>query len=197
MIKKHIKKNKKFFNAIAYFYDFSSFGSGIYNKIVETIKIKNTSKILDAGCGSGGLLFFLYKQKKNLKLYGIDISEKMLALANKKLEKNADLSLQNIENINFRSNSFNYILSVDAFHHYADERKAMDNFYKILDKDGQLIIVDFNFGKFWNKIFHYIEPGNRGMHSAEEFKNLFKAYKFRNIKQKKMGLFSVLTAGEK
>ena len=123
------QKNKKFFNKIAKYYDrgiFKAWNRKTEKKTIEIANIKKNSRILDAGCGTGNLLMLL--QKKNLKLYGIDISEEMLKIARKKLENKAKLKLIALENIKFRNNYFDYIFSVDAFHHYSNYDLVMENF---------------------------------------------------------------------
>ncbi|MBS3078730.1 class I SAM-dependent methyltransferase [Candidatus Pacearchaeota archaeon] len=197
-MEKLLDKNKKFFNKIARYYDnkiFLKYLTNSQNKMLDFIKIKENSKILDAGCGTGNLLHLLEKQNKKYNLSGIDISEEMLKIAKKKLI-NVKLKLQSTENIYFKE-SFDYVFSTEAFHHYSDYNLIMENFNKILKKDGKLIVLDFDFGFLLNKIFHSIEPGNSKMHSPEEFKRLFKQYRFKNVMQKRINLFLLLTIGKK
>ena len=218
------EKNKKFFNKFASSYDvkiFKKWQENIRKKIIEEAgikgkqktgnfltnspkrgrieeaEIKNNSKILDAGCGTGEFLKLLLLEKKNLKLYGIDVSDEMLKIAGKKLGKKANLKLFSVEKANFKNNYFDYVFSEDAFHHYADYDLVMKNFYRVLRKGGKLIIADFNFGAILNKVFHWLEPGNNKMHSKKQFIELFKKYKFKKIKQKKINLIQVLTIGIK
>jgi len=194
------EKNKKFFNKWASRYDkgfFKKWRRKLIEKIIEIAKINKNSKILDAGCGTGELLKLLISQKKNLKLYGIDVSDKMLEVAEKKLKNKAKLKMSSVENINFKDNYFDYVFSEDAFHHYADYDLVMKNFYRILKIRGKLVVVDVDFGFIGNKIFHWLEPGNNKMHSKKEFIELFKKYGFKKIKQKKISLIHILTIGEK
>ncbi len=190
--------NVKFFNLIARYYDFF-FGNWIrttQRKAVSIIKIRNNSKILDAGCGTGNFLKILEDSKKNLNLYGIDISKKMLKIAKGKLKK-SKLEIKSVEKIGFEDNSFDYVFSVDAFHHYSKQDLAMKKFNKILKNNGCLAVIDLSFGLFLNKIFQKIEPGNNKMYSPEEMRHLFKMNKFRDVKQNKVGLFTTLTYGAK
>ena len=191
-MKNIMQENRKFFNKIAGYYDKGIFKNLLLNPIknaVEFVNVKKGSKILDAGCGTGNLLKILEDENKNLRLYGIDISEEMLKVARKKL-KLVKIKLGSVEKLNFKKDFFDYIFSIDAFHHYYNSTLVMRNFYRILKKGGYLVIVDFSFSIFFNKIFSRIEPGNSGMHTAFEFKELFK-------RKKRLGLFNILTIGRK
>lgn len=193
------QKNKEFFDKIAGYYDKGIFKNFLLNpvkKAVEFVNIKRKSKILDAGCGTGNLLKILEDENKDLELYGVDISEEMLKIARSKL-KNVKMKLEAAEKLSFKKDYFDYVFSVDAFHHYYENKLVMRNFYRVLKRDGYFVVVDFSFGVFLNKIFNKIEPGNSEMHTSLEFKELFKKYKFKDIKQKRLGLFSILTVGRK
>jgi len=192
-----LQENINFFNKMARDYDKGILGiwlNRILRKLIKGIKMKDNSVILDAGCGTGNFLKIL-SENKTLKLYGIDISSKMLEIAKKKLRNRAKLSLIPAEKINYK-NKFDYIFSTEAFHHFSGQEKAMKNFDLALKKKGQLIIVDLNFGRILNWIFHKIETGNNKMNSKKEFYKLFKKYGFKNIKQKRVSLFIIASIGE-
>ena len=200
---KNLKEaNKRFFRLIAKCYDVL-FGNRIINmqrRAIENLNIKNGSRILDAGAGTGNLLMLLERYEKekqmNLELYGIDISKEMLEIARKKL-KSSKLRIQEVEKLNFKNNYFDYVFSTDAFHHYFNHSLAMENFYRVLKKNGYLIVVDLNFGQILNKIFHKIEPGNSKVYTLNELRVLFKSHGFKHIKQEKVGLFTFMTSGRK
>jgi len=194
---KIINKNRKFFNKIARYYDKGILGiwlNRVLKKISEEIKIKNNSKILDVGFGTGNFLQIISKNK-TLKLEGIDISSKMREIAKNKLKNKAQLNLIPIEKIHYK-NKFDYIFSTEAFHHYEDQNIAIKNMKRALKENGKLIIVDLDFGRILNWIFHIIEPGNSKMNSKKDFYNLFKKYGFKDIKQKKLGLFAIMNVGK-
>ena len=195
------QKNKRFFKRISGIYDKGFFGKKMFNgvkKMVEIANIKRKSKILDIGCGTGSLLFILSKDK-TLELHGFDLSEEMLKVAKEKLKNKANLKLISATKFKkeYKKNYFDYIFISDAFHHLPSQEKVINDSKILLRKGGKLIIEDFSFGKIGNKIFHLIEPGNSGMHTLAEFRNLFEKNKFNNIKQKKIGLIAVYTEGIK
>ncbi len=192
------KTNIRFFNLIARYYDFF-FGNWIrttQKRAIGIIQIRNNSKILDAGCGTGNFLKILENSKKNLSLYGVDVSKEMLKIAKGKLKK-SKLKNKAVEKTGFKDNSFDYVFSVDAFHHYSNQNLAMKKFYKILKKNGSLAVIDLSFGFALNKVFQKIEPGNNKMYSPKGMRHLFEINKFKDIKQNKVGLFTTLTYGVK
>ena len=200
-MKNKIEINKKFFNIIAPFYDKGLLGKFLFNIIYRTtdeIKIKKNSRVLDAGCGTGNLLYILERKNLNLKLYGIDSSEKMLKIARKKA-MTADIRNISVMNLDkkFKKNYFDYIFSVDAFHHFPNREIVMKSFHRILKHNGKLIITDFDFGVVFNFIFSALEPGNTGNYSKEQLRKLFKESGFFVEQQKKIGLFSLMTIGKK
>jgi ubiquinone/menaquinone biosynthesis C-methylase UbiE len=191
-----LKENLKFFNKVAKFYDLINLWFGIVLfRLIKEVKIKNNSTILDAGCGTGSFLKILSKNK-TLKLYGIDVSRKMLEIAKKKLKNRAKLSLTPVEKIDYR-NKFDYIFSIIVMHHYSDKEKVIKNFYQSLKNNGNLIILDVELGKSLNRVFHRIEPANTRIYSKEEIYELLKRYKFKNIQQKRLCLIFLLNVGKK
>jgi ubiquinone/menaquinone biosynthesis C-methylase UbiE len=191
-----LKENLKFFNKVAKFYDLINFWfESVILRLLKEVKIKNNSTILDAGCGTGSFLNILSKNK-TLKLYGIDVSRKMLEIAKKKLKNRAKLSLTPVEKIDYK-NKFDYIFSIIAMHHYSDQEEAIKNFYQSLKNNGKLIILDVDLGKSLNRVFHRIEPANTKIYSKEEIYELLKRYKFKNIQQKRLCLLFLLNVGKK
>jgi len=193
------KENAKFFDKATKFYEFPltrQINKLIHKKISSLIPIKPGSSILDAGCGTGTFLELLNQKNKSLKLYGIDVSPKMIEISKNRLKDKATINLDSIESFSPK-NKFNYIFSIDSFHHYANQEKAILNFHQALKKRGKLIISDFSLGRLGNWFFKKFEPSNSRMLSKKEFKELFEKHKFEIIKQKRVGLFSIVTTGVK
>src|SRR3989338_6794754 len=72
-------------------------------------------------------------------LFGIDISEKMLSVARKKVRYAHFFKLSVLDiNKKFKENSFDYIFVIDAFHHFPEQEEVMHNFHKILKNRGAL-----------------------------------------------------------
>jgi ubiquinone/menaquinone biosynthesis C-methylase UbiE len=199
---KQIKEiNRKFFDLWAVTYDWGISKPWLYSlqkKAVSYIKLKKDLHILDIGCGTGDSLVLLNKLNKNLHLYGLDISEKMLKRADKKLKEKAILKLGDVEKLPFKDNLFDYVITTEAFHHFPNPDLALKDIFRVLKKNGKLILTDITFkSNFIKRLFKLLEPGHVKIYTKEEFKELFARNKFKLIKQEKIGLFVILNIVEK
>ncbi len=200
--RKQIKEaNKKFFNLWAKTYDWGISKFWLYSlqkKAVSYLKLKNNLKILDVGCGTGDSLVLLNRLNPNIDLYGLDISEEMLKKARKKLNEKGVLKLGDVENTSFKSNFFDFVITTEAFHHFPNPDLALKEIYRVLKKNGKLVLTDITFkSKLIKRLFKFLEPGHVKIYTGKEFEELLTKNKFKLIKQEKIGLFVILTMGQK
>ena len=112
---------------------------GKLKKIVDLIPKKKNMKILDAGCGEGHLLFEVSKFiDSSNELYGTDILDVALEKAKERM-KEGDFSLQNLESLNFKNNSFDVIICTDVIEHIPNYKKVLSELKRVLKEDGTLI----------------------------------------------------------
>ncbi len=198
--------NKKFFNAWAWFYDYTPIKPWLFyiqKRIINNIELKDSQKILDIGCGTGDALIYLSKllnkrKIKNVKLYGIDISINMLKIAGRKLRGKAALLPIRNEKTKFKNNNFDCIICTEAFHHFPNQEKALREIYRILKRKGILVIADISlYSGFIHKLFKILEPGHVKLYKKEEFRKLFEKNNFHVLKQERIGLFAVATTAIK
>ena len=114
---------------------------GTRSLVLETIKNifpnKTDLKILDAGCGTGGLIDEL---KKNNSCYGIDISDEAIRYC--KTRKLSNINQSTVEKIPFADNVFDIVISIDVLYHLLIESDtaALTELYRILKENGILIL---------------------------------------------------------
>ena len=98
-------------------------------------------KILDMGCGYGGLLLEFGRQNKNIDLYGIDISKKAVDYC-KKLGINADI--ENADSMPYPDKTFDLVVMSLVIEHVIDQEKALNEVYRILKDSGRLLLTTDN-----------------------------------------------------
>ena len=99
------------------------------------------SSILDVGCGTGGLLSEIRSRKKTARLYGVDLSDLMIAAAKAKLSS-ADLRVSDSEDLPFKDGSFDLVTCTFSFHHYPNPKAVLKEMCRVLTPDGRLILAD-------------------------------------------------------
>lgn len=116
------------------------------DKTFEILKSTGEMKdldILDFGCGTG--LFGLNFIDSAKSLYGIDTSEGMLKVFDKKTAGHGEVSrkLINLEEEDLNK-SFDLIVSSMTFHHLNDPRKMIGKLKTMLSPKGRMAIVDLD-----------------------------------------------------
>ena len=87
----------------------------VAKKLVKKYKLKNTSSILDVGCGKGFLLFEIKKILPKIKVKGIDISN--YGIKNSKKEISKYLSRKDIrEKFIYKKKKFDLVISINTLH---------------------------------------------------------------------------------
>jgi len=117
-------------------------------KVLDEIRrIKDKGKLLDIGCGSGK--FLISASKNGYEVSGVEINKKLVDSA--KLLK-LDVYHNNIERLNFPSESFDIITMWDILEHVENPIEVLGKIRDWLKKDGILCIEVPNFGSIFRKI---------------------------------------------
>ncbi len=98
-------------------------------------------RILDIGCGTG--IWAEYFYRKGAEVYGIDISEKMLEMARKRVPK-GKFYLGDVTKIPFQNEFFDIVFCSLVLSHVKDLKKAIREIHRVLEKNGILIISDMH-----------------------------------------------------
>lgn len=141
----------------------------IWRRKVRKIIEKNSfSNILDIATGTGDLAIELSKII-NIKITGIDISQNMLSIAEKKIAKKnktaqIDLFLEDSAKLSFSNNYFDAATCAFGVRNFENINNSLLEIYRVLKNDGILVILEFTtpkknfFGKFFKFYFKKILP---------------------------------------
>ena len=122
--------------------------------ILKVINPSYNSKIIDIGCGTGELALKILGLIPLGMIVGTDISYRMILEANKKIPKDKKIRfiVGDAEALEFKSDTFDYVVSTTSFHHYTSPEKVLKETFRTLKSGGMLIISDFSSDFFTMKI---------------------------------------------
>ena len=146
------------------------FTNKIFNQSLELIfkrykvnrfdlKIIKNKVILDAGCGSGRhAVASAYLGAK--KVVGIDISKEQVELNNKNFKniKNIIFKQSSTDQIDYKSNHFDYVISSGVIHHTKDFEKSLDEIIRVCKKNGKIFLLIYGAGGFRWPIIKALRP---------------------------------------
>lgn len=173
----------------------------LYQYIIDTLSTLQFSNVLDVGCGTGEILSAIRKQYPTVSLQGIDISQEMLKQAESKKIDDVKLYLGDAEHLFFEKNEFDVLICTDSFHHYPNPQKATDEFYRVLKKNGYLLLADFvkpfPVRQIMNIVIPFSNEGDVKIYSQSEILNFLKHSGFRDIQYQKINKSSYLAVVKK
>jgi demethylmenaquinone methyltransferase/2-methoxy-6-polyprenyl-1,4-benzoquinol methylase len=116
------------------------------NKVVEIVSNLHPVNILDIATGTGDLAVNLTKTKAQ-KIVGFDLSEGMLAVGRKKIEKlqlnnTIEMILGDSENMPFDDNSFDAITVAFGVRNFENLEKGLSEIYRVLKPKGTFVVLE-------------------------------------------------------
>jgi ubiquinone/menaquinone biosynthesis C-methylase UbiE len=124
----------------------------ILPNFLRLLNLKDINKkmdILDLGCGQG---FFIEKiletlsskDKERVNIYGVDLSSKLLKIAEEKFLENKNISLKNTDATDLtylKDKSLDKVYSILALQNMIDVDKVIQEIKRVLKKDGKCLFV--------------------------------------------------------
>jgi 2-polyprenyl-3-methyl-5-hydroxy-6-metoxy-1,4-benzoquinol methylase len=163
------------------------------NMIVSEMNISSKTEILEIGCGTGEIAFFIANETK-ANVLATDLCIPFI--------EEAKIKFKNVHNLSFDCLNFNnpdsllgrkfdYIIGNGILHHlYNNLDETLENIYFLLKKDGKLIFLEPNIynpycllifkSNYFRKIAN-LEPDEMAFSKKFIFKKL-QAAKYQNIK---------------
>ena len=144
-----------------------------FARIESMVSFESTDKVLDLGGGTGRIGRFLVDKVNSVVV--VDSSKKMIDQCRQKYPKLSCIC-SDVKNLPISSDSINKIIVVDAFHHFQDQEQTIKEIKRVLVKNGEIIIEEFNPTSMIGKLVVLMEKifcMSSVFHSPELLCNLF------------------------
>lgn len=110
------------------------------NKLLEALKLTESDRVLDAGCGSGFITEYLH-DRTGAFFEGIDISEEAIDHARPRTAaKNKRLAFRigNMNHLYFKPQSFSAVVAIDTLYFVNDLEETLRQLIAVLKPGGQM-----------------------------------------------------------
>ena len=197
------ERSKSTFNQQADTYDEDIHGQHartLYPVLLSKLAHIPFQRALDLGCGTGEMMKMLLQVDDQRELYGIDLSEKMLSVAESKLSGKVRLVLGDSEHLPFADNFFDVVYCNDSFHHYPAPENVIREVQRVLKPGGTFLI-----GDCWqplvgraimNFYMRHSKEGDVKIYSKEEMVSLLSQC-FHDISWERVGHMACISMGIK
>jgi arsenite methyltransferase len=154
--------------------------------------IEKGMHVLDLGCGTGTATLEIASRLEGTgRVVGLDLSEKMLEQARRKLAEleytNVEFVLQSASALDY-TGDFDYVLSTNAFHHFVGKKEVFSRIHKSLKPGGVLVIQDFCDDFVLMRLVDWLgkigEKAHVGSTTSRELRELFVAAGFSAVEVK-------------
>ena len=135
------------YNQLALIYDqrWRRYISNTLTFLKNWAAISPSAVVLDIACGTGEFERLLLQDNSTQVITGVDLSERMLMQARRKLEGYPNLSfeLARASDLPFSDHCFDVIITANAFHYFPDPDTALTEMRRVLKSAGKVVILDW------------------------------------------------------
>ena len=114
-----------------------------YPYIEEELSHIEYQDLLDCGCGTGPMISLLHEKNSSRHYVGLDLTPKMIEVAQSKNLKGTEWIVGDCENLPFENESFDVIICTNSFHHYPNPQSFFDSVKRVLRPGGRLVLQDY------------------------------------------------------
>jgi demethylmenaquinone methyltransferase/2-methoxy-6-polyprenyl-1,4-benzoquinol methylase len=182
-------------------------------RLKKAVSAVDNPLILDVACGTADSTIKIAEKIENAKVYGVDISEKMLEIGKEKVENKGlndriSFSISRAESLDFQDDTFDAVTVAFGVRNFSDREKGLKEILRVLKPNGTMIVLELSEPQnvivrwFYNLYFKNILPliGKRVSGNAnayrylqqtvekfpmpKEFMSMLKAIGYQDVKHK-------------
>ena len=113
------------------------------DNLIDFLKVKKASKVLDLACGKGR--HSIYLNKKNVDVLGVDLSEQSIKYAKQFENETLHFDVHDMRNV-YKNTKFDYVFnlftSFGYFENDNDDQKVINSMKSMLNENG-ILVIDF------------------------------------------------------
>ncbi|MEI8033287.1 MAG: class I SAM-dependent methyltransferase [Chlorobiaceae bacterium] len=137
----------------------------------------NSITLLDAGCGTGGMLKFIGDRFPSASLYGLELMPEACDVA--RLKSGADIKSGTIEYIEHSDSFFDVVVSLDVLGYDLDRNLAVSEFNRVLKPGGTLLL---NLAAYqWLHSYHDKAVGQKSRFTLRDVNRMLERHGFRKV----------------
>ena len=135
-------------------------------------------EVLDLGCGPGELISELTNKFKNIEITGIDFSEKMLEISNKRNPLATHIKMDTAE-LSKLEGKYDIIICTHSLPYYKEPKDVFKQLHRVLSSDGKILVGFASGNSFYDKFvlsFVKLTTGKANYPSDNNFEQLISPY---------------------
>ncbi|MBN1160829.1 MAG: class I SAM-dependent methyltransferase [Dehalococcoidales bacterium] len=171
-----------------------SYQRRVQKLVIARMSIEKGMNVLDLGCGTGqGTIDIALKLEGTGNVIGIDLSEKMIEQAKKKLDnfksKNVKFMVGSIGSVDYQD-YFDFVFSTNAFHHFENKESIFTKVRQSLKPNGVFLVQDICDDYLLMRLLDLAgkigQKEHVGSMKSKELESLFHKTGFTNIEVEKL-----------
>ena len=111
---------------------------GLWNRVLDEAHVQQGTRLLDAGCGTGGASVLAHE--RGAIVSGCDASESMLVIARRRLP-DSNFRLAELESLPYPDRAFEVVLSINSLQFAPDAARAAQELGRVTAAGGRIAVV--------------------------------------------------------
>jgi ubiquinone/menaquinone biosynthesis C-methylase UbiE len=151
-----------------------------------------TDRVLDIACGTGEFERIVLLAHPTQEIVGVDFSESMVAIAQKKACTFPQVSFQvaTASALPFADHQFDMVICANAFHYFDDPIVALMEMQRVLKPTGKVVILDwcrdFFLCRVCDVVLKLFDPAHQRCYTEGEFHDLLTSAGFEVVRSRRI-----------